>query len=98
MPTLLLKNAHAIATFDDERRELRDASILLRDNVIEAIGPAGEIAQTADATIDCSMMVLLPGLVNTHHHFYQTLTRNVPGTQDVSLFAWLTRLYLMWAR
>lgn len=98
MPTLLLKNAHAIATFDDEQRELRDASILLRDNVIEAIGPAGEIAASADTTIDCSRLVLLPGLVNTHHHFYQTLTRNVPGTQDVNLFEWLTRLYLMWAR
>src|SRR5436305_5160654 len=98
MATLLLKNAHTIATFDAEQRELRDASILLRDNVIEAIGPAGEISASADATIDCSRMVLLPGLVNTHHHFYQTLTRNVPGTQDVNLFEWLTRLYLMWAR
>ncbi|HET9392599.1 MAG TPA: 8-oxoguanine deaminase [Candidatus Rubrimentiphilum sp.] len=98
MPTLLLKNAHAIATFDAGQHELRDASILLRDNVIEAIGPAGEVAASADATIDCSRLVLLPGLVNTHHHFYQTLTRNVPGTQDVNLFEWLTRLYLMWAR
>jgi len=98
MATLLLKNAHAIATFDAEQRELRDASILLRDNVIEAIGPAVEITASADATIDCSRMVLLPGLVNTHHHFYQMLTRNVPGTQDVNLFEWLTRLYLMWAR
>ncbi len=93
-----MKNAHAIATFDAEQRELHDASILLRDNVVEAIGPAGEVAQTADATIDCSRMVLLPGLINTHHHFYQTLTRNVPGTQDVKLFDWLRRLYPIWAR
>jgi len=98
MATLLLQNAHAIATFDAEQRELRDASILLRDNVIEAIGPAGETSQSADATIDCSRLVLLPGLINTHHHFYQTLTRNVPGTQDVKLFEWLQQLYPMWAR
>jgi len=93
-----LKNAHTVATFDAQRRELSNDSILLRDNVVEAIGPAETLAQPADATIDCSRMVLIPGLVNTHHHFYQTLTRNVPGTQDVKLFDWLQKLYPMWAR
>ena len=97
MPALLLKNVHTIATFDAARRELHGESILLRDNVIEAIGPAESLAP-ADATIDCSRMTILPGLVNTHHHFYQTLTRNVPGTQDVKLFDWLKKLYPMWAR
>jgi len=93
-----LKNAHTVATFDAQRRELSNDSILLRDNVVEAIGPAETLAQPADATIDCSRMVLIPGLVNTHHHFYQTLTRSVPGTQDVKLFDWLQKLYPMWAR
>jgi len=98
MATLLLKNAHTIATFDGQRRELRGASIFVRDNTVEAIDAAGAPARTADATIDCSRMVLLPGLVNTHHHFYQTLTRSVPGTQDVKLFDWLRTLYPMWGR
>ncbi len=98
MTTLLLKNAHTIATFDRERRELHGASIFLRDNVVEAIDAAGAPPRIADATIDCSRMVLLPGLVNTHHHFYQTLTRSVPGTQDVKLFEWLQTLYPMWGR
>lgn len=98
MPTLLLKNAHTVATFDRERRELHGASILLRDNVVESIETANSTARQADAVIDCSRMVLLPGLINTHHHFYQTLTRNVPGTQDVGLFDWLQTLYPMWGR
>ena len=98
MGTLLLRNAHAIATFDAELRELHDASILVRDNAIEAIGPAAQIEARADATIDCSRLVLLPGLINTHHHFYQTLTRSVPGTQDAALFDWLQTLYPLWAR
>ena len=97
MATLLLKNAHAVGTFDSQRRELKNADILVRDNVIESIGQAAGDA-AASETIDCSRMVLLPGLVNTHHHFYQTLTRNVPGTQDVKLFDWLQTLYPMWAR
>ncbi len=98
MATLLLKNAHTVATFDRERHELHGVSIFLRDNVVEAIDPAGARGRAADATIDCSRMVLLPGLVNTHHHFYQTLTRSVPGTQDVKLFDWLQTLYPMWGR
>ncbi len=93
-----MKNAHTVATFDARRRELQGVSILVRDNVVEAVGPAETLTQPADATIDCSRMVLSPGLVNTHHHFYQTLTRNVPGTQDVKLFDWLQKLYPMWAR
>ena len=93
-----MKNAHTVATFDADRSELQGVSIFVRDNVVEAIGPAETLAQSPDATIDCSRMLLVPGLVNTHHHFYQTLTRNVPGTQDVKLFDWLQKLYPMWAR
>jgi cytosine/adenosine deaminase-related metal-dependent hydrolase len=96
--TLLLRDADVIATFDDAGAILSGASILVRDNVIERIGRAAELPQTADAVIDARGMILIPGLINTHHHFYQTLTRNVPGTQDVDLFAWLSALYPIWAR
>lgn len=98
MGTLLLRNAALIATFDDQSREIAGGSIFVRDNVVEAVESAGAPAREADTIIDCSNMVLLPGLVNTHHHFYQTLTRSVPGTQDVALFDWLMRLYPVWAR
>jgi cytosine/adenosine deaminase-related metal-dependent hydrolase len=70
----------------------------VHDNAIERIGPAAALPQTADSVVDARGMILIPGLINTHHHFYQTLTRNVPGTQDVELFAWLTALYPIWAR
>ena len=94
----MLRDADVIATFDDAGSVLSGASMLVRDNVIERIGRAVELPQTADAIIDARGMILIPGLINTHHHFYQTLTRNVPGTQDVELFAWLTALYPIWAR
>lgn len=98
MTTLLLRNADVVATFDDGDTMLTGASILIRDNVIERIGPASELPQSADTVIDMRGRIVIPGLVNTHHHFYQTLTRNVPGTQDVALFDWLVRLYPIWAR
>jgi 8-oxoguanine deaminase len=96
--TLLIRNASHIETFDDESRSYTDASIFVRDNVIEAIGNAADLPQTADRIVDARGTVVIPGLVNTHHHFYQTLTRNVPGTQDAKLFDWLVTLYPIWAR
>ncbi len=98
MTTLLLQDADVVATFDDADTTLTGASIFVRDKVIEQIGPAAALPQTADVTIDVRGSILIPGLVNTHHHFYQTLTRNVPGTQDVGLFPWLVQLYPIWAR
>ncbi len=98
MTTLLLRNADVVATFDDADTTLTNASIFVREKVIEQIGPAAALPQTADVTIDARGTILIPGLVNTHHHFYQTLTRNVPGTQDVGLFPWLVQLYPIWAR
>jgi len=98
MTTLLIQNAHAIATFDDEGRELRDAYVFARDGVIEAIGPSEKSPQTADEIIDASRCVVIPGLVNTHHHMYQTLTRAIPSVQDAELFTWLKGLYPIWAR
>ena len=71
--------------------------MLVRGNVIEAVGPTSEVSQ-ADEVVDARGLVLLPGLVCTHHHFYQTLTRNLPQAQDAGLFDWLVAHYPIWAR
>ena len=101
MSTLLIKNAHAIATFSnkgDEGSELRDAYVFARDGVIESLGPSVDAPLTADEVIDASNCVVIPGLVNTHHHMFQTLTRAIPAVQDAELFTWLKGLYPIWAR
>ncbi len=98
MPTLLVKNADLIVTMDGQDRELKDAAIFCRDGFIEQIGSQADLPQTADEVLDLSHHVVLPGLVNTHHHFYQTLTRALPAAQDANLFNWLTTLYPIWAR
>lgn len=98
MATLLVRNASLLITMDERRRRLPGGSVLARDNAIEAIGPAGELPTTADRVIDASGMVILPGLVNTHHHLFQTLTRALPAVQSADLFAWLVHLYPIWAR
>jgi 8-oxoguanine deaminase len=97
MNTLLLRHAERIVTMDDARREIADGAVLIEDNVITAVGPSDELPDSADEVIDCPGMVLLPGLVNTHHHLYQSLTRAVPAAQDANLFGWLTALYPIWA-
>jgi cytosine/adenosine deaminase-related metal-dependent hydrolase len=97
MGTLLLRHAERVVTMDDQRREIADGAVLISDNVITAVGPSAALPQTADEVISCRGMVLLPGLVNTHHHLYQTLTRAVPAAQDANLFGWLTTLYPIWA-
>ena len=97
MKSLLIRNADCVATFDDARRELRGASVLVRGHRIEAIGPAAELPQQADEVIDARGHLVLPGLVNTHHHMYQSLTRALPATQDAELFGWLRGLYPVWA-
>jgi cytosine/adenosine deaminase-related metal-dependent hydrolase len=96
--TILLRNAASIATFDATERELAGGWILIAGPQIVAVGAANEPEPPAERTIDASDMVLVPGFVNTHHHFYQTLTRAVPGAQDAELFAWLQCLYPIWAR
>jgi 8-oxoguanine deaminase len=98
MPTLLIKNAAIMVTMDDHRREIPDGGLFIRDGFIEKVGPMGEIPSTADEVLDLSGHLVLPGLVNTHHHFYQTLTRAVPAAQDANLFNWLKTLYPIWAR
>ena len=87
-----------MATFDDAGREILDGAVLLRDNVVEAVGPTSQLTAQADEVVDARGLVLLPGLVCTHHHFFQTLTRNVPEAQDAELFDWLVAHYPIWAR
>lgn len=96
--TLLLRNAAVVATMDDAQREIADGGVLVRGHAIEAVGPTHALPATADEVVDCRGMVVLPGLVNTHHHFFQTLTRAVPAAQDAELFGWLRTLYPVWAR
>ncbi len=96
--TVLFKNALVVATMDDTRREIKDASVLVEGNRIQAVGPSQDLPQTADEVINVAGHVVVPGLINTHHHMYQTLTRAVPAAQNVSLFGWLKALYPIWAR
>ncbi|WP_322528273.1 8-oxoguanine deaminase [Salinicola sp. LHM] len=98
MTTTLIRNAELIATFDDAEREIPNASLRLEDDRIVAVGPADELDGPADIVIDARGHILLPGLVNTHHHFYQTLTRNLPAGQNAELFDWLVTHYPIWAR
>ncbi len=95
MSEILIKSADVVLTMNDARDELHGADVLLRDGKITEIGhnlhSSGEI-------ISGRGCVVTPGLVNTHHHLYQTLTRAVPGAQDALLFGWLQRLYPIWAR
>ncbi len=97
MTTLLLVHADLIVTMDGDNGRIVDGAVLVRDNVIERIGPTAELPSSADRVIDVSGRLLLPGLVNTHHHLYQTLTRAVPDAQNVELFRWLKTLYPIWA-
>ncbi len=97
MATLLVKNAHVLVTMDPSRREIHDGGLFVRDNKIEQVGPSEELAHVADRVINAHDMIVLPGLVNTHHHLYQTLTRAVPAAQDADLFHWLKTLYPIWA-
>ncbi|HEY8025448.1 MAG TPA: 8-oxoguanine deaminase [Burkholderiaceae bacterium] len=82
---------------DAQRREIADGAVFVRGNVIEQVGASSALPQTADEVIDASGHVVLPGLVNTHHHMYQSLTRAMPGAQNGALFEWLTSLYPVWA-
>ena len=99
MSTLLVTNIHTLVTMNATRQELRNAAILVRDGVIEQVGAVAELPATADEVLDLhDRHVVLPGLVNTHHHFFQTLTRVIPAAQNCELFGWLQALYPIWAR
>jgi cytosine/adenosine deaminase-related metal-dependent hydrolase len=96
MSTLLVKHIAHLATFDDAGREIADGALFVRDHVIEAVGTTAELAaHAADETLDLSGHLVMPGMVNTHHHMYQNLTRVM--VQDDELFVWLRTLYPIWA-
>ncbi len=97
MTTLLAKNAAVVVTMDGERRELRDAGLFARDGFVEQVGPTAELPATADIVLDLSGQILLPGLINCHHHLDQLLTRNLPAGQNTNLFPWLRAHYRVWA-
>jgi cytosine/adenosine deaminase-related metal-dependent hydrolase len=98
MTTLLVKNARLMATMDAGRREIEQGGLYIEDGFIKQVGLTSELPRSADEVLDLSDHLLLPGLINTHHHFYQTLTRAVPAAQDANLFNWLKTLYPIWAR
>ncbi|BBB32896.1 hydroxyatrazine ethylaminohydrolase [Thermotomaculum hydrothermale] len=94
---LLLKNCYYVATFDEKDTELKNVDILIEGNRISKIGKNFNIESNYTVqAIDCSNLVILPGLVNTHHHFFQVLTRNYPPVQNAKLFDWLVNLYKVW--
>ena len=105
MSSLLLEHAEVLVTMDGDRREIGDAAILTKGKQILRIGTTDEVQQwqldnnqRADKIIDCSGTVVIPGLVNCHHHLYQTLTRSIGTAQGLSLFDWLTTLYPIWGQ
>src|SRR3989304_1409899 len=97
MPTLLVRNAQMLVTLDDQWREIAGGGLFARDGFIEQVGATAELPATADEVLDLTGYAVFPGLVNTHHHLYQTLTRAVPAAQDANLFDWLVTLYPIWA-
>jgi cytosine/adenosine deaminase-related metal-dependent hydrolase len=100
MSLTVIRNADVLVTMDDARREIADGAVAFRDGVIEAVGTTADfevLIDEAEDVIDAYGCVVTPGLVNTHHHLYQTLTRALPGTASASLFPWLKRLYPIWA-
>ena len=99
MSTLLVKNIHTLITMDDRRREIRHGALFIRDNAIEQAGRTDELPNIADEVLDLEdKHLVLPGLVNTHHHFFQNLTRVTPAGQNGDLFQWLTAHYPLWSK
>ena len=94
MSEILIRNADAVVTMNGARAEIAGGDVLIRGGVIAAVGRG---LATSGAVVEARGCVVTPGLVNTHHHLYQTLTRAVPGGQDALLFGWLQTLYPIWA-
>ena len=101
MTLTVIRHADRLVCMDDPRREIPDGAIAFRNGVIEAVGPTQDLAErieAADEVIDARGCVVTPGLVNTHHHLYQSLTRALPGAINAPLFDWLKCLYPIWAQ
>lgn len=98
MSSLLVKNAAVLVTMDDAESEIADGAVYAEDGWITQVGSTADLPSTADEVVDAHGCVVMPGLINTHHHLYQTLTRAVPAAQNAGLFDWLRTLYPMWAK
>jgi 8-oxoguanine deaminase len=98
MSSLLITHAEPLVTMDDADTEIADGALYVENGVIVAVGKTADLPETADVVVDLRGHVVAPGLVNTHHHLYQSLTRAIPGAQDADLFTWLRTLYPIWAR
>jgi cytosine/adenosine deaminase-related metal-dependent hydrolase len=101
MRLTVIRNADVVVCMDDAHREIADGAVAFRDGAIEAVGPTADLAvliDAADTVVDARGCVVTPGLVNTHHHLFQSLTRALPGAVNASLFDWLKRLYPVWGR
>ena len=96
MSTLLVQHADVLVTMDAQRRQIKDGALFVRNQTIEQVGPSASLPNDADTVINARGMIVLPGLVNTHHHLYQSLTRAL--AQESVLFDWLKTLYPIWAR
>jgi 8-oxoguanine deaminase len=96
--TMLVKNADVLVTMDAARREIRGGGLFVADHRIVAVGPTAELPPTADDVLDLKGHIVIPGLINTHHHMFQTLTRALPAAQNAELFDWLTALFPVWQR
>lgn len=97
MTTLLVKHIHTLVTMDDDRREIKDGAMFIRDGVIQFVGTTVELPEDmtrADEVLELRKHIVIPGLINTHHHMYQSLTRVI--AQDSELFGWLKSLYPIW--
>ncbi|MEC3765385.1 8-oxoguanine deaminase [Cupriavidus sp. SS-3] len=103
--TLIALNADVLVTMDAQRREIRDGALVAEGPTVQWVGPTAELPPQyrrmvddgSAQVLDMRGRVVTPGLVNTHHHMYQSLTRAVPAAQDAELFSWLTNLYMLWS-
>ncbi|ABF08072.1 putative hydroxydechloroatrazine ethylaminohydrolase, AtzB (Hydroxyatrazine hydrolase) [Cupriavidus metallidurans CH34] len=103
--TLILQHADVLVTMDAQRREIADGALVANGPAVEWVGPTAELPEQyrrlvdegRAEVVDMRGHVVMPGLVNTHHHMYQSLTRAVPAAQDAELFGWLTNLYMLWS-
>jgi cytosine/adenosine deaminase-related metal-dependent hydrolase len=98
MATLLVRHADLVVAMDDAESQWADGAVYCVDNQIEQVGPSADLPETADRVVDARGLLVMPGLINTHHHFCQTLTRALPAAQNGTLFQWLNALYPIWAR
>jgi cytosine/adenosine deaminase-related metal-dependent hydrolase len=97
MRSLLIRNADVVVTMDSARREIAHGGVFIEGNRIVAVGSGDELPTNADEILDLSGHIVVPGLINTHHHMFQSLTRVVPASQNEELFGWLTNLFPIWA-